>query len=191
MQKLLPRIRHYARKFAAAQRARWAKVTGGKKGGLPRERYQKMQISHDGRHVSAEARIPGVFAFMGLLAGAFSLAIAIRWAEFLAFGIGPLFFLAVILAIHLTKSWSFVAPETWRRVSAAVVFTATYPLAVFAFVIAEGFSPRLLGFTPSNSILGFGLDVWIGLGLAVLISAFGTQLVAKLLFKRWGIMPFC
>ncbi len=135
-------------------------------------------------------RTPGIFAFMGFLAGVISLAIASRWPEFLTFGVGALFLVALILGIHLTEGWSLVASERWRRIGAAIVFAATYPLAVFAFVIAEGFSSQLLRFSPSATITNFGLDVWIGFGVSVLLTASGIQLATKLLFRNVNIVSF-
>ena len=127
-----------------------------------------------------------VFLLAGLFGGFIVVALGTSRPTFLAVGVGPLFFSAMLAAIAITNSWSRVRPGIWRYVVAACLCTGAYVLALFTFSVVGGYSPQVLGVRPSSDIIEFHADVWLGLSAAVLVAAICMELVAFTLTSRWS-----
>ncbi len=127
-----------------------------------------------------------VFFCAGLVAGLGTAAVGPKWPTIVSVGVGPAFFIALIVAIAITNSWSCLSRGVWRYVVAAVVSTAAYVLALVAFSGLAGYSSELFGVRASSDISDFHGDVWIGLLAASLVAAICTEFVAYVLTSRWS-----
>lgn len=127
-----------------------------------------------------------VFLLAGLLGGFITVVLGTSRPTFLAVGVGPLFFSAMLAAIAITNSWARVSPGIWRYAVAACLCTGAYVLALFTFSVVGGYSPQVLGVQPSSDIIEFRADVWLGLSAAVLVAAICMELVAFTLTSRWS-----
>jgi hypothetical protein len=125
------------------------------------------------------------FVLSGLIAGLFSVSLGTLSLEFLAYGVGPLFFVAVVMGIVITGSWRFVQSSFWRYFAGLLLTTATYVVALAAFSGVAGFSDWL-GFRGSANILDFRIDVWLGLVAAGVVGASGIAVFTAILTRQWS-----
>ena len=129
---------------------------------------------------------PTVFLLLGLLAGITSVALGPWQPTVLAFGVGPLFFCALLAALALTNSWSHVTPGIWKHFVGLCLCTATYFLAFLAFVGVGGYAPDVLGVRSSADISDFHADVLVGLLAAAVVASIGMELLGYILTGRWS-----
>ena len=127
-----------------------------------------------------------VFLLAGLFAGVITVALGTSRPTFLAVGVGPLFFSALLAAIAITNSWSRLRHGIWRYVLAVCLCTGAYILALFTFSVVAGYSPQLLGVRPSGDITEFRADVWIGLLTAALVASICIELLAYVVTNKWS-----
>lgn len=127
-----------------------------------------------------------VFLSAGLAAGLVTVAGGRAWPTLLpmllVFGVGPLFFVAVLMAIILTGAWPHLGQGRWRFVVAICTCTGAYPLALLTFLVVAGYS----GIPTSARQIRFGADVWIGLLGAALASSACIELLVFVLTGKWS-----
>ena len=104
----------------------------------------------------------------------------------LAYGVGPLFFAAVVASIAITVAWRYVQVSLWRCIVGLLLSTITYVVGLFAFTLVAGFSPDWFGVQQSANILDFRLDVWLGLIAAGVVAASGISGLTALLVGAWS-----
>jgi hypothetical protein len=104
----------------------------------------------------------------------------------LAYGVGPLFFIAVIAGILITGAWCRLPGGFLRYLAGFVCCLLTYVLAMAVCVWVGGFSPVWFGFRGSAYIEDFGPDIWLGLIAAGVVGACGITLFASILTGRWS-----
>jgi hypothetical protein len=104
----------------------------------------------------------------------------------LTYGVGPLFFIAVLAGILLTGAWRRLQVDFLRYLAGLVLCTITYLLALMAFFAVGGFSPDWFGFRQSANIIHFGLDVLLGLITAGIVGASGIVAFTALLTRKWS-----
>jgi len=126
------------------------------------------------------------FLLTGLIAGLISAALGTRWLAILTYGIGPLFFVAVVAGIVITGASRYVQLTFWRYLAGLILSTITYVVALFTFFAVGAFSQNWLHVQPSADILDFGIDIWLGLLAAGAASACGVALCIFLLTGRWS-----
>lgn len=130
-----------------------------------------------------------VFYVLGAVAGILTTIVGAVRGEMLAVGVGPAFYCAVLASMGATRTWPVRATK-WRLTAAAVTCIGIYILALFAFSLAAGYSPNLIGLHQSDDFVQFGADVWFGLFAAMIIAAFGTEFAAAIL-TRWSNSHLC
>ncbi len=128
------------------------------------------------------------FLLSGLFAGLICVAQGLSAVSLLTltWGVGPMFFLAVIAAILVTRAWHPLKADFLRYSAGAVLCFITYMIALMAFFAVAGFSPEWLRFSQSDRWEKFGLDVWLGLIAAGVIGAGGIALFTTLLTGKWS-----
>ena len=131
------------------------------------------------------------FAVAGLVAGLICVTlVSVGTPETAIIGltwlVGPLFFGGIVAGIIITGAWRYVQAGPLRYLVALLLCIFTYGLALLAFFAVFGFSPDWLGFQPSSSIAGFGVDVWFGLIAAGAVGASGITLFGALLTRTWS-----
>jgi len=104
----------------------------------------------------------------------------------LTWGVGPLFFVAIVAGIVITGARRYFQPGLLRYLAGLVLCTVTYVVALTAFFGVVGFSPDWFGFRPSGDIIQFGIDVWLGLIAAGAVGASGIALFTALLTRKWS-----
>src|SRR5712675_2298170 len=80
------------------------------------------------------------FLIAGLTAGLLTILLGMVSVMFLVFGVGALFFLAVMAAIAITRSWSQLIGGPWRYGAAFGMFVAAYVVALFTFLVVTRYS---------------------------------------------------
>jgi hypothetical protein len=125
------------------------------------------------------------FLLAGLTAGIITTMVGHMWPGFLAFGVGIVFFVAVLTAIALTKSWSRLNRGLWRIIAGICICTGAYLLSFFTFVTVGGYWAELIHIRVSTEIR-FSVDVWIGLLAAALVASVGTEFLAYILTSKWS-----
>lgn len=132
-----------------------------------------------------------IFLLAGLIAG----LICVTFGSFesaeiaivaLTYGVGPLFFAAIIAGIVITGAWRQIPVGLFHYLGALVLCTITYLVGLIAFFAVTGFSSDLFGFRPSANLVNFGIDVWLGLIAAGLVGAAGIALLSVLLTGKWS-----
>ncbi|OLB24015.1 MAG: hypothetical protein AUH15_01965 [Acidobacteriales bacterium 13_2_20CM_55_8] len=131
-------------------------------------------------------RAPLTFLVAGLIAGIATVAIGRVWPAVLINDVGLLFFVALLAAITVSASSSRVRRGLWRYLVGLIICAAAYLGGLFAFSVAAGYSPDLLGMPASSAMPSFGTDVWIGLLVATLVSSACIELLASVLTGRWS-----
>src|SRR2546430_13132927 len=131
-------------------------------------------------------RAPLTFLVAGLIAGIATVAIGRVWPAVLINDVGVLFFVALLAAITFSASSSRVCRGLWRYLVGLIICAAAYLGGLFAFSVAAGYSPDLLGMPASSAMPSFGTDVWIGLLVATLVSSACIELLASVLTGRGG-----
>jgi hypothetical protein len=126
------------------------------------------------------------FLLTGLIAGLVCAAFPWSGSPWLAilgltYGIGPLFFVAVVAGILVTGAWRYIRADFLHYLAGLVLCTISYFLGLIVFFAVVGFSSRLFHFRPSEDLHNFGLDVWLGLIAAGAVGASGIALFAALL----------
>jgi|SRR5882724_4913597 len=130
-----------------------------------------------------------------LLAGMIAGLICVAFASFespeiaiigLTWGVGPLFFVAVLAGIAMTGAWNQLQVGFWRYLVGLILITTTYVIALTAFFGVFGFSPDWFGVRPSANMVDFRIDVWLGLIAAGAVGASGIALSAALLTGKWS-----
>ncbi|HEV7747811.1 MAG TPA: hypothetical protein VGO56_22615 [Pyrinomonadaceae bacterium] len=121
----------------------------------------------------------------GLIAGLISVSLGTLSLEFLAYGVGPLFFVAVVVGILITGSWRYVRSSFWRYLAGLLLTTLTYVAALVAFSAVAGFSDWL-GFRGSAHLEDFRIDIWLGLIAAGVVGASGIAAFTALLTRKWS-----
>jgi hypothetical protein len=125
------------------------------------------------------------FFLTGLTAGIITTVVGHIWPGFLAFGVGLVFFVAVLAAIALTRSWSRLNRSLWRFVAGICICTGAYLLAFFTFVTVGGYWFELIRIRVSTEIR-FSADVWIGLLAAALVASVGIEFLLYVLTGKWN-----
>ena len=125
------------------------------------------------------------FLLSGLIAGLISVTLGTLSPVFLAYAVGPLFFVAVVAGIAITAAWRYVQVSFLRYVAGLLLTTTTYVAALFAFSAVSGFSDWF-GFRGSANILDFRIDIWLGLIAAGVVGASGIALFTALLTGKWS-----
>jgi hypothetical protein len=125
------------------------------------------------------------FLLAGLTAGIITTVVGHIWPSFLAFGVGLVFFVAVLTAIALTRSWSRLNRGLWRIIAGICICTGAYLLAFFTFVAVGGYWAELLRIRVSTEIR-FSADVWIGLLAAALVASVGIEFLVYVLTGKWN-----
>lgn len=131
-------------------------------------------------------RAPLTFLSAGLIAGVTTVAIGRVWPTVLIIGVGLLFFVALLAAITISASWSRLRRGLWRYIVGLVICAVAYLSGLFAFSVAAGYLPDLLGVPASSNMSSFGADVWIGLLVANLVSSVCIELFASVITGSWS-----
>ena len=126
-----------------------------------------------------------LFLLTGLTSGILMAVIGYKWSGFLAIGVGLCFFLAVLAAIAVTKSWSYLNRGSWRIPVGFCVSTAAYVLAFLTFVGIGGYWADWLR-VPLATDTRFATDIWVGLLAASLIAAICVEFLVYVLIGRWS-----
>ncbi len=126
------------------------------------------------------------FLLSGLAAGLTSITLGMASPVILAYGVGPLFFAAVVAGIAITAAWRYVQVSFWRYFASLLLSTITYVAALVAFSGVGGFSPNWFGVQPSAHIEDFRIDVFLGLIAAGAVGASGIALFTALLTREWS-----
>lgn len=126
------------------------------------------------------------FLLCGLIAGLISVTLGTLSLEFLATGVGSLFFAAVVVGIIIKDSWRYVRRSFWRYFAGLLLSTITYLAALLAFSAVGGFSPNWFGFGISTYIEDFRIDVFLGLIAAGVVGASGIAVFTALLTGEWS-----
>lgn len=126
------------------------------------------------------------FLLAGLAAGLVTVAGATVWPMLLVYGVGPTFFVAVLAAIILTGSSSYLSRGWWRIIAGICICTLAYLLAFFTFWVVAGYLPDLLGIRAADDRVGFGADVWVGLLPAALVASACVELLVYVLTSEWS-----
>lgn len=129
------------------------------------------------------------YLLTGLTAGIITTAIGQVWPGFLVFGVGPVFFVAVLSAIALTKTWSCLHRDSWRIIAGICICTGAYLLALFTFVAVGGYWAELLHIRISTE-MRFSADVWIGLLAAALVASACVELLVYVFTGKWSTSFF-
>lgn len=125
------------------------------------------------------------FLLSGLIAGLISVSLGTLSLEFLTYGVGPLFFVAVVVGIAITVSRRYLLTRFGRCLAGMVLSTITYVAALVAFSAVAGFSDWL-GFRRSANIVDFRIDIWLGLIAAGAIGASGIAVFTAILTRQWS-----
>ena len=104
----------------------------------------------------------------------------------LTWGVGPLFFAAIVVGTVLTGASQYFHPGLLRYLAGVVLCTITYLAALTTFFGVFGFSPDWTGLRPSADMVHFGIDVWLGLIAAGVVGASGIALFVTLLKRKWS-----
>ncbi len=126
------------------------------------------------------------FLLFGIIAGLTSVTLGTLSLEFLAYGVGPLFFVAIVAGITITGAWRQLRISLWRYPVGLLLSTITYMAALVVFSGVGGFSPNWFGVQPSAHIEDFGVDVWLGLIAAGAVGAIGIALFTAVLTGKWS-----
>ena len=126
------------------------------------------------------------FFLSGLIAGLISAALGTLSPVFLAYGVGLLFFAAVITGIAITGAGRYLQVSFWRYFAGLLLTTATYLAGLFAFVGVTGYSPDWFGFQRSANFVDFRTDVLLGLIAAGVVGAIGIAAVTTLFTRKWS-----
>ena len=128
------------------------------------------------------------FLLTGLIMGLVCVIPGISLLMFftLTWGVGPCFFLAVVVGIVITGARRHVQAGFLRYFAALIVCIITYLLALMAFFGVTGFSPSWFGIRESDDIVQFGIDVWLGLIAAGAVGAIGIAVFTALLTRKWS-----
>ena len=131
------------------------------------------------------------FLVTGLIAGMVCVTFPWSGSPWLAilgltYGIGPLFFVAVLAGVLITGAWRQIPAQFLHYLAGIVLCTISYFLALFAFFAVVGLASHALPFRQSEKIHNFGLDVWLGLIAAGAVGASGITLFTALLTGKWS-----
>lgn len=126
------------------------------------------------------------FVFVGFIGGLITALLGASRPIVLAAGVGPMFFISLLVAIAITDGWSQISAGVWRYIAAGGLSAVAYILALFVFSVIAGYAPDFLGFMRSRDILEFRADVWIGMIAAVAVAAICVEALAYILTNRWG-----
>lgn len=131
-------------------------------------------------------RQEATFLLFGLIAGLISVALGTLSLVFLAYGVGVLFFAAVVGGITITVAWHHIEVSFLRSFAGLLLTTTTYVAALIAFIAAMAFSQDWSGVEPSANIVDFRIDVWLGLVAAGVVGASGIAAFTALLTGEWS-----
>lgn len=121
------------------------------------------------------------FFLLGSLAGVVCVLLGASSPVILAYGVGPLFFAAVVTGTTITGGWTHVQVGVWRFVACLLISTISYVLALFAFSVVAGFAPDWFGVATSYNLVDFKGDVFLGLIAAGIVAATGISMLNVLL----------
>jgi hypothetical protein len=129
-----------------------------------------------------------MFLLTGLIAGLVCVAPGVSWLMLLTltWGVGPAFFVAVVVGIKITGARHHLQGGFLRYLVGLVVCLITYLLALMVFFGVYGFSPGWFGFRPSENVHQFGIDVVLGLLAATAFAAGGIALFTFVLTRQWS-----
>jgi len=122
----------------------------------------------------------------GFIAGIASAELGLSQPTVLVLGVGPFFFIAVLIALALTKSWSHLRSGMWGYFVAMCLSSVTYFVAFLTFIGIAGYAPQVLGFHSSADVIDFGTDVLLGLLAASVVASLGMELLVYILTSRWS-----
>lgn len=126
------------------------------------------------------------FLLSGLVAGLVCGTLGTSSPVILVYGVGPLFFAAVVVGIAITVGWRYVQVSFLRHVAGLVLSTITYEVALFAFFAVAGNLSDWFGVRPSAQIADFRIDIWLGLIAAGVVGASGIAAFTALLTREWS-----
>ena len=126
------------------------------------------------------------FAASGFVAGLVTAVGGAIEPLFISVGAGLLFSMALLVWIAITESKHRLPPGRWRYPVAVGCATFGYIFCLIVFSGTYGFSPMVLGIRASHELTDFGLDVWIGLMSAILVSSGVVTLIAYVLTGEWS-----
>lgn len=126
------------------------------------------------------------FLVCGLIAGLTSVTLGTLSLEVLAYGVGPLFFVAIVAGIAITGAWRHVRRSFWRYFAGLLLSTITYVAALVAFSGVGGFSPNWFGVQASARISDFRIDIFLGLIAAGVVGASGIAVLTAILMRQWS-----
>lgn len=126
------------------------------------------------------------FLLCGLVAGLTSVTLGTLSLEVLAYGVGPLFFVAIVAGIAITGAWRQFRMSFWRYFAGLLLSTITYVAALVAFSGVGGFSPNWFGVQPSAHIEDFRIDVFLGLIAAGVVGSSGIAVFTAILARQWS-----
>jgi hypothetical protein len=127
-----------------------------------------------------------IFLLSGFVAGVISVVLGKTTPVLLAYGVGPLFFAAIISSLAITGAWDHVGGNFLRYFACLILSTITYVAALFTFSLVAGFSPDWVGVRRSANLLDFGIDIWLGLIAAGIVGAIGISAFTALLTRSWS-----
>lgn len=125
------------------------------------------------------------FLASGLAVGIVTTIAGRIWPGFLAFGVGVLFFLAVLISIRITGSQLYLDSGLWRMMAAICISVGGYLLAVFTFLTVGGYWADWLRINLSTE-KRFGIDLWIGLFAGVLVASVCIEFLVYVLTSKWS-----
>ncbi|HSE29954.1 MAG TPA: hypothetical protein VLA93_00090 [Pyrinomonadaceae bacterium] len=128
------------------------------------------------------------FLMTGLIAGVVCVAPGVSWLMLLTltWGVGPAFFVAVVVGIIITGARHHLHVSFFRYGAGLVACFVTYLLALMVFFGVYGFTPDWFGFRASDNVDQFGMDVILGLVTAATFAAGGITLFSFVLTGRWS-----
>lgn len=127
-----------------------------------------------------------VFLASGFLAGIASAELGLSQPTVLVLGVGPFFFIAVLIALALTNSWSHLRPRIWGYFVAMCLSAVIYFVAFLTFIGTTGYAPQVLGLHSSADVIDFGTDVLLGLLAASVVASLGMEVLVYILTSRWS-----
>src|SRR6185312_1624030 len=125
------------------------------------------------------------FLLCGIVAGLISVGLGTKSLEFLATGVGLLFFSAVMVSTIATVSWRYLRTRALKFFAGLVLSTVTYVAGVVAFNMMGGISQTWFGVRSAN-IVDFNIDIWVGVLAAGIVGALGVASVSAIVTRQWS-----
>jgi hypothetical protein len=129
------------------------------------------------------------FLLAGLIAGLTCVTLGSLEIEIaipaLVYGVGPLFFVAVVASIVITGAGRYIQSGFLRYLAGFFLCTITYFVGIVMIFAVMGLS-QWFGLRASEHLEDFRIDVWLSLIAAGLVAAVGIAAFTALLTRKWS-----